>query len=345
MSDPVSKLGLNCPAGGDFYICQGNSTQFLGCCTSDPCSDGKGECPQDDLRYSSFNESTYADIQPQECANSTAGSWYTCSETDSPFLGCCSTNACDDGCPTEDLLAAKLSDNEKSAAIFETTAKKTATTATTATMTTMAAASSTRTTSNATATCTAGASQSTGSSGLSTGAKVGIGVGCAVAIAALLAALIFFGRRYLRSRRGVVVTGSPPSAFMSNPTSSYFYGKIHLFPTGKFPPPPPPPAEKKKSKKKKTLCSLKVLTDPNQILHTPPPLASPSLEPLAPGLALRSPTGSNERPYSPEYQPSMTGSASPPSMPAQLKSHPSSMYQPYRPSVQEFRDPNSGLYP
>lgn len=229
MSDPTSQLGLTCPSGGDFYICQGNSTQFLGCCTSDPCQDGKGDCPQSDLRASSFNDSAYSDITSQACASSTSstGEWYTCSKLDTPFLGCCSTNACDDGCPTKDLLAARLSDDAKSAAVFETTAA-TATASSTSvksiTTTTAASASATGTSSNpsATATETAG-THSTSSSGLSTGAKAGIAVGSAAVLAALLTALFIFGRRYLRNRRGVVVTGSPPSVLMSNTTNSYLY--------------------------------------------------------------------------------------------------------------------------
>lgn len=226
MSDPISQLGLTCPSGGNFYICQGTSTQFLGCCTSDPCEDGKGTCPQSDLRTSSFNESAYTSIQSQACASSSAGKWYTCSQLDTPFLGCCSTNACDSGCPTKDLVAAKLSDDQKSASVFETTSATVATAS--GTSGTSVPTSSSSASSNPSATATA-ATQNASTSGLSTGAKVGIVVSAAIVAIALLAVLAVFGRRYLKKRRGVVVTGSPPNAIMSNPTNSYLYhGKFHF---------------------------------------------------------------------------------------------------------------------
>lgn len=235
MSDPISQLGLACPSGGDFYICQGNSTQFLGCCASDPCEDGKGTCPQNDLRTSSFDNSSYNDIFPQNCASS-AGEWYTCSTLDTPFLGCCSTNACEDGCSTKDLVAAELSDSKASAAIFKTataTATATATTSSkssvesaTATSTASSTSDSSPTASSTAAMETAGThSDSFRSSGLSTGAKAGIAIGASIGVIALLVAIFVVGRRYLRKRRGVVVTGSPPRAMMnmSNPVSSYGY--------------------------------------------------------------------------------------------------------------------------
>lgn len=221
MSDPIAQLGLNCPAGGSFYICQGNSTQFLGCCTSNPCEEGKGECPQSDLRSSSFNESAYSDIKSQACAST--GEWYTCSQLDTPFLGCCSTNACDSGCPTKDLLAAKLSDNTKSAGAFETTSATATASSTNVKSTTTTTASSTATQASSTAAKETVGTHSASASGLSKGAEVGIAVGAAIVILVLLAALFIFGRRYVRKRRGVVVTGSPPSVLMSNPVNSYLY--------------------------------------------------------------------------------------------------------------------------
>lgn len=147
------------------------------------------------------------------------------------------------------------------------------------------------------------------------------------------------------------------------------------------------------------------IVDPNRILHTPPPpLSSPSLEPLAASHASRSPAPSEIHPphrsansspswsgasavsrhgsanysagevgssevasaslsqqerESPQGQPvaeldagngpETTGSSSglpcSPPWSARLQSHPLSMYRPYRPSMQEFGDMKSGLYP
>ncbi|ROV97517.1 hypothetical protein VSDG_04545 [Cytospora chrysosperma] len=67
MSNPIDTLGLSCPNGGDFYVCQDSKLQFLGCCASDPCADGSGHCPQSDLRYSSFDTDTYDNISTQSC--------------------------------------------------------------------------------------------------------------------------------------------------------------------------------------------------------------------------------------------------------------------------------------
>lgn len=222
MSDPIAQLGLTCPSGGDFYVCQGNSTQFLGCCTSDPCRDGEGACPQADLRSSSFNTTAYGDIPSQDCdGGGSKSAWYTCSQLDTPFLGCCASNACgdDDGCPAKDLVAARLSDDAESAAVFETSSTAPTATASSTATTASSAASATGTTTSAGHDSSAG-----GAGGLSTGAKVSIAVGAAVVLAVLLVALFVVGRRYLKKRRGVVVTGSsPPSAMMSEPTNSYLY--------------------------------------------------------------------------------------------------------------------------
>lgn len=109
-------LGLTCPSGGDFYVC-GNTTRFLGCCTSDSCTED-AICPQADLRYSSFNASFYPQILPQACMEHDAASWYAC-DLEVPFLGCCALDPCTPkGCLDGDLRAARLSDNASNAEIF-----------------------------------------------------------------------------------------------------------------------------------------------------------------------------------------------------------------------------------
>ncbi|KAM0429754.1 hypothetical protein ACHAPT_006360 [Fusarium lateritium] len=110
----IKELGLACPRGGDFYICDKAEIEFIGCCAIDPCADGKGVCPEDQLVLASFTKSKYATLLPQSC-NNTQGpkNWYTCAYTNPPFIGCCETNPCGDSvCPSGDLVPAILSDNQ-----------------------------------------------------------------------------------------------------------------------------------------------------------------------------------------------------------------------------------------
>ncbi|KAI8964066.1 hypothetical protein F5Y11DRAFT_116152 [Daldinia sp. FL1419] len=126
MSTPRSDLGLSCPSKGKFYVCENASIRFIGCCTVDPCADGSGECPQNDLAPTSFSSDHYDSIPAQSCAppnNSTT--WFTC-KSSQPFMGCCSINPCsNDGCPTENLLPAALSDDANNADIFLSAASPT----------------------------------------------------------------------------------------------------------------------------------------------------------------------------------------------------------------------------
>ncbi|KAL6412153.1 hypothetical protein AUP68_04536 [Ilyonectria robusta] len=114
-------FGLNCPNGGEFYICEGDATEFIGCCTSNPCGANKGVCPSGNLRASSFNQDVYADLPQQNCSNS-AGvtNWYTCAYTNPPFMGCCSESACNSGCARSNLVPAVLSSNENNKLDFLT---------------------------------------------------------------------------------------------------------------------------------------------------------------------------------------------------------------------------------
>lgn len=156
-----------CPQGGSFYVCQGNATQFLGCCAEDPCSDGSGDCPQGSLRYTSYNADDYASIPPEACASS--GLWYTCSEIDTAFMGCCLENPCqNNGCAQGNLTAARLSDNASDAEPFMTS--------------------------------TAAASSSGHAGALSTGAIVGIAIGASLGALVIGILLFFFYRRHERRR-------------------------------------------------------------------------------------------------------------------------------------------------
>ncbi|GAW19219.1 hypothetical protein ANO14919_087040 [Xylariales sp. No.14919] len=121
--DPISYLGLSCPSGGDFYICQDNEVRrFLGCCDIDPCGRNQGDCPSSALHPASFNADRYNDIPAQSCVSSTKDPlWYLC--TNGPtFLGCCVTNPCDNEgvCQEDSLAGATLNDNPKMASVFLT---------------------------------------------------------------------------------------------------------------------------------------------------------------------------------------------------------------------------------
>ncbi|KAI1081264.1 hypothetical protein F5B20DRAFT_588825 [Whalleya microplaca] len=112
---PQPDLSLYCPQGGTFYICTDpNSPRFLGCCAQDPCSSG---CPPEALRpAASFAE--YPG-RPQSCmAPYDSSKWYTCAQASPKFLGCCRRDPCNEGCADEDLLPARLADDEASAAPF-----------------------------------------------------------------------------------------------------------------------------------------------------------------------------------------------------------------------------------
>ncbi|PNH42976.1 hypothetical protein VD0002_g9323 [Verticillium dahliae] len=67
MAVAPGKLGLRCPDQGQFYVCEANSTEFVGCCLSDPCANGSGQCPEDELVPSSFSANQYAAIPAQDC--------------------------------------------------------------------------------------------------------------------------------------------------------------------------------------------------------------------------------------------------------------------------------------
>ncbi|KAL8410423.1 hypothetical protein RB596_000196 [Gaeumannomyces avenae] len=116
----MASLGLSCPEGGQFFTCQGNKTEFIGCCTIDPCRDGTGFCPKSNLLQASFSSDAYDRIFPQNCSDQN-GQWWTCKGNISvlPFIGCCIKNPCISGvCLPEDLTPARLSDNKTNASVF-----------------------------------------------------------------------------------------------------------------------------------------------------------------------------------------------------------------------------------
>lgn len=120
-ADVEATLGTTCPKGGEFYVCDDKPTKFVGCCEVDPCKTDDGVCPDDSLKYTSYDQFSHNQILPQSCVSEAPEvQWWTCGALDDPFMGCCSVNPCgeDDGCPDDKLFAAKLSDNEDDAAVF-----------------------------------------------------------------------------------------------------------------------------------------------------------------------------------------------------------------------------------
>ncbi|KAI1506756.1 hypothetical protein F5X99DRAFT_404114 [Biscogniauxia marginata] len=141
---PNPDLGLSCPTGGEFYVCNQSTTRFIGCCMHNPCHIDiipsqlnnsnigleSGQCAPGALKPASFAASAYDAIPEQDCAGpvnnldtisaiTVQELWYVCADTQPPFLGCCSENPCSEGgCPAGSLAPAVLSDNATSAAVF-----------------------------------------------------------------------------------------------------------------------------------------------------------------------------------------------------------------------------------
>ncbi|KAF4447751.1 hypothetical protein F53441_8770 [Fusarium austroafricanum] len=212
MSEAREHWGLSCTNGGRFYVCEDDDTQFIGCCVNDPCGKNNGTCPDGDLRATTFDSDTYAQLPAQDCDNSQGvDNWYTCAFTSPPFLGCCSQNACTSGCPRRRLVPAKLSKIENNRLDFLNPRKRVSSTASSA---------------SATASSTS-AAEANEEDGLSTGATAGIAVGASVGglIVLVLVAWLFWWRprqrkKHLQENLGGY-SAPPGAATMSeNPHSS-----------------------------------------------------------------------------------------------------------------------------
>ncbi|OTA96440.1 hypothetical protein M434DRAFT_118957 [Hypoxylon sp. CO27-5] len=89
--------------------------RFLGCCGVDPCSKG-GECPADGLHPASYVN--YVG-RHQSCVTPYDESeWYTCDFAAPKFMGCCTRDPCNEGCPNANLIPARLDDDDGIAAPF-----------------------------------------------------------------------------------------------------------------------------------------------------------------------------------------------------------------------------------
>ncbi|KAL6399367.1 hypothetical protein AUP68_17913 [Ilyonectria robusta] len=96
-----------CPDGGDFYICEGAWVEFFGCCTSDPCVNGAGKCPDGNLRAADYSINDHSNIPDIFCSASKSFGFF--SRNCPGFIGCCKGDACDEkGCPKGELMPAEL---------------------------------------------------------------------------------------------------------------------------------------------------------------------------------------------------------------------------------------------
>ncbi|KAI1333541.1 hypothetical protein F5Y15DRAFT_342623 [Xylariaceae sp. FL0016] len=199
-NDPITTLGLTCPSGGTFYICQDSPVQFLGCCDVDPCGDLEGACPSASLYAAGFNASMYSEIPAEACSSqdpSEDAAWYTCASGDT-FLGCCTSNPCANGseCPSDDLVAAQLDSDTKNASPFLTSAVPSATSTSSSVATTSVSQTQT-----ASASVTATPAASAQSSSQSQSATIGGAVGGSMGALVILGIIAFFFLRYRRRRR------------------------------------------------------------------------------------------------------------------------------------------------
>ena len=183
------------PLNVTFYACDFGES-FLGCCENgnavDICTHG---CPKDNLLPASFEKEYYSYITMAAC---TSGDWWSCTNTSPPFLGCCLSNPCLDGCPPIDLTAAIFSQNQTGSPLYSAILDATAANSSTKSASTSNAAS-------ATLVPIAGAAHSATTSPSSIHKRsttfiVGGVVGSIVILGAILMGMLVFYRR-LKSQR------------------------------------------------------------------------------------------------------------------------------------------------
>ncbi|KAL8981805.1 MAG: hypothetical protein Q9205_003518 [Flavoplaca limonia] len=223
----------SCPQGGGFSAC-GYGSRFVGCCleSSAACVDG---CSQENLKPASFVEQHYSNITKSQCP---AGSkWWTCQFTLPTFMGCCTSDPCaQDGCPVDDLRAAKLSTDETEAGPYSALPDPAATQTPSMSVSPSSSSSPSSAAQSASGTAT---SETSPSSTSHTGTVVG-GIVGGIVVVALLAILAFALLRRRRQRQSPAAIAlpdsdkeSPPSSY---PSSSNFPTPYHELET-----PPPNP--------------------------------------------------------------------------------------------------------
>ncbi|KAK5661809.1 hypothetical protein OQA88_9911 [Cercophora sp. LCS_1] len=195
----VTGFGLSCPSGGSFYICQDNATEFVGCCTTNPCADGKGNCPKANLRVASFSSDYYDEIPAQQCSSSDRTAlWYTCAKNSPPFIGCCASNPCSAGsCSSNNLVAARLSSDKSDREEFILMGKDPVTTSSSTTASSTSTSSPTGSLTSSPSPVPSDAIEAAHAP-LSTGAIIGIAAGAGAVVLAFVAFILY--RRWSNKR-------------------------------------------------------------------------------------------------------------------------------------------------
>ncbi|KAK4183179.1 hypothetical protein QBC35DRAFT_124549 [Podospora australis] len=226
--EAINYFNLTCPHGGNFYICENSPTEFIGCCTSDPCTtSNQGKCPTRNLKVATFNPEKYAELRAQDCDHDDSISiWYSCTSTVPPFMGCCLNNPCANGtCETGNLVPAKLASYSANRNAFlrpgPSSTISTSTVASTTTSTSSTTSTTTPTHSSNTASGTPSSVPATSSTVQSSGLSAGAigGISAAVVVAAIIAIGIILYKCGWRAKRkqdpapptGMVTHGMPPA--------------------------------------------------------------------------------------------------------------------------------------
>lgn len=102
---------FTCPFGGSWHVCH-DPPYFVGCCSSDPCTNTSASaCPLENLYAAAFEPAAFDELGPSNCIGHGSENWFTCNFTFQSFIGCCGTNPCAEttGCPQGSLLPAAWS--------------------------------------------------------------------------------------------------------------------------------------------------------------------------------------------------------------------------------------------
>lgn len=188
MSSPSPPFGISCSPNSEFIVCPDYSDKFIGCCITGDCDDSY--CRNFSLTPAQFNASYYTEIPDQDCHS--GGAWYTCKNSNPPFVGCCLSSPCNGGCPKSNLTAASPSENPQSAKVFDDYWSASTHPSSTSTSSASASASSSSTSASANV---------PSSSDISSNTIIGASIGGAIASLLLLLCLSFYTRRWLRRRQ------------------------------------------------------------------------------------------------------------------------------------------------
>ncbi|KAH7000544.1 hypothetical protein EDB80DRAFT_687132 [Ilyonectria destructans] len=84
----------------------GLQVEFFGCCTSGPCVNGAGKCPDGNLRAADYGRGDQYDFPDIFCSDHKSDERFTSCWG---FIGCCKEEACGGkGCPKDKLIPAEL---------------------------------------------------------------------------------------------------------------------------------------------------------------------------------------------------------------------------------------------